>query len=125
MQNEETKIGFMNKKYLYGFAIKGIQKYIFETNKLTEIAGGSALIEEISTTIFSEFLQRHQLAEDVEVFQQAAGNIKCIATKKAARLIYEQFPEEIRKKDKITHARQPKTLNLSFAISREPQLQFR
>ncbi len=31
--------------YLYGASIQGIQGFIFETNKLKEIAGASNLIE--------------------------------------------------------------------------------
>ncbi len=65
MENENTK-------YLYGASVQGIQGFIFQTNKLKEIVGGSELVEEICTTAFNEF------ATNGESIVRAAGNIKHI-----------------------------------------------
>ena len=57
--------------YLYGASITGIQNFIFQTNKLREIAGGSELIELICSGSFDQF-------EDQEGkrIMRAAGNIR-------------------------------------------------
>lgn len=63
-------------KYLYGASVQGIQGFIFETNKLKEIAGASELVEQICTKEFEK-----QLAEkfnENNALLQAAGNIKYI-----------------------------------------------
>lgn len=39
----------MSKKYLYSASVQGIQSFIFQTNKLKEIAGASELVEQLST----------------------------------------------------------------------------
>ncbi len=40
-------------KYLYGAAVQGIQGFIFQTNKLKEIAGASEMVEQICTNEFA------------------------------------------------------------------------
>ncbi|MDR2130854.1 MAG: hypothetical protein LBP56_06795, partial [Odoribacteraceae bacterium] len=45
-----------NKKYLYGASVQGIQDFIFQTNKLREIAGASELVEQICSKAFGEVL---------------------------------------------------------------------
>lgn len=57
--------------YLYGASLQGIQNFIFQTDKLKEIIGASALIEDICTTKFQEF---EDSSENSIV--RAAGNIK-------------------------------------------------
>lgn len=64
-------------KYLYGASIQGIQSFIFQTNKLKEIVGGSELVEGICTTLFKEVLNGAGIIfNDDDVILQAAGNIK-------------------------------------------------
>ncbi len=57
-------------KYLYGAAVQGIQGFIFQTNTLAEIAGASALVEDVCTQAFEEF------APGGANIIGAAGNIK-------------------------------------------------
>ena len=60
-------------KYIYGASIQGIQSFIFQTNELKDIVGGSELVEIICTSLFlDKFLQHGQR------LMNAAGNIKCI-----------------------------------------------
>ena len=35
-------------KYLYGASVQGIQGFIFETNKLQEIVGGSEIVKSVA-----------------------------------------------------------------------------
>ena len=50
-------------KYIYGASIQGIQGFIFSTNSLKDIVGGSELVEKICTTLFeSNYLQGMQPA---------------------------------------------------------------
>ena len=68
-------------KYLYGASVQGIQGFIFETNKLREIAGASELVEQICTTEFILHLEKElkptKYNEDSKLIL-AAGNIKYI-----------------------------------------------
>jgi hypothetical protein len=67
-----------NKKYLYGAAIQGIQGYIFKTNKLKEIIGGSEMVECICTELFYNTAGISMPADDDNIILSAAGNIKYI-----------------------------------------------
>ena len=60
--------------FLYGFEVKGIQRYIFHSNKLKDIAGASALIESISTSLADQFILDHKLS-GIEFVRRAAGSI--------------------------------------------------
>jgi len=65
--------------YLYGTSIQGIQKFIFETNKLREITGASELVESLCTTEFSIFLHELSIAKEMyKIIFGAAGNIRVI-----------------------------------------------
>jgi len=65
------------KKYLYGASVQGIQGFIFETNKLREIAGASELIEQICTTEFRRHLEEKKIKfDETSKLIMAAGNIK-------------------------------------------------
>jgi len=70
-------------KYLYGASVQGIQGFIFETNKLREIAGASELIEQICTIEFKNHLKNKGISfkEDNKLIM-AAGNIKYIFNSK-------------------------------------------
>lgn len=79
-----------NVKYLYGAAVQGIQRFIFQTNKLKVIVGASELVEQVCTEAFEEF------AKNGEWIISAAGNIKYIFNnredcEKAVR----EFPKKV------------------------------
>lgn len=63
-------------KYLYGASVQGIQGFIFQTDRLKEIAGASELVEQICTRLFSECLGVSDLDQDPNALITAAGNIK-------------------------------------------------
>ena len=62
------------KHYLYGFTIHSIQDYIFQTNKLKEIAGASELVEQICTTMFAKMICKDfdELRDDPDAIRNAA-----------------------------------------------------
>lgn len=80
-------------KYLYGASIQGIQSFIFQTNKLKEIVGGSELVEEICTDLFYSFINSDENDENIIV--SAAGNIKYIADQKTCQKLVREFPKKI------------------------------
>lgn len=64
-------------RYLYGAAIQGIQKYIFQTQKLKDIIGASELVKQLCDTVFeNEFTKKAK--GKTELIVHAAGNVKCI-----------------------------------------------
>lgn len=65
-------------KYLYGASVKGIQEFIFQTNILKEIVGGSELIEEICTGLFARYLHQDEtsLKQDPNCIRSAAGQVR-------------------------------------------------
>lgn len=67
-----------SKKYLYGANVRGIQSYIFQTNKLKEIAGASEIVEQICTELFATQLgvNYDELLKDDKLYQSAAGGVK-------------------------------------------------
>lgn len=66
-------------KYLYGAAVQGIQGFIFQTNKLREIAGASELVKEICDAFFIEKLNEWKISMVEKNFLVgAAGNIKYV-----------------------------------------------
>lgn len=60
-------------KYIYGASIQGIQSFIFQTNELKDIVGGSELVENICTSLFLD-----NYRQQGQPLVNAAGNIKCI-----------------------------------------------
>lgn len=64
--------------YLYGLTIHSIQGYIFQTNKLKEIAGASELVEQICTSKFAKIIgtTTEELKVDNKAIRNAAGNIR-------------------------------------------------
>jgi hypothetical protein len=80
-------------KYLYGASIQGIQSFIFQTNKLKEIVGGSELIEEICTEMFYDFIG--SVESDENIIVSAAGNIKYVADLETCKKLVKNFPMKI------------------------------
>ena len=78
-----------NVKYLYGASVQGIQDFIFQTNKLKEIAGGSELVEKICTEDFKDYAEGESIV-------RAAGNIKHIfySKDKCEKAVLE-FPKKV------------------------------
>ena len=77
-----------NKKYLYGASVQGIQAFIFQTNKLKEIVGASALVENLCKGFFED-----EFDVGKESFiTQTAGNIKCIVGENKCKDIVRRFP---------------------------------
>lgn len=83
-------------KYLYGASIQGIQSFIFQTNKLKEIVGGSELVEEICTTEFYDFIGSDE--NDENIILSAAGNIKFIAGEVTCKKLVRDFPKHVLQK---------------------------
>lgn len=67
-------------KYLYGASVQGIQEFVFQTNKLKEIIGGSEVVEKICTTIFQETVGNYK---EENLIVGAAGNIKYVFDEKS------------------------------------------
>ena len=61
------------EKYIYGASIQGIQSFIFQTNELKDIVGGSELVENICTSLFDKKYKQMGIP-----LVTAAGNIKYI-----------------------------------------------
>jgi hypothetical protein len=80
-------------RYLYGASIQGIQSFIFQTNKLKEIVGGSELVEEICTEMFYDFIGSDEYDENIIL--SAAGNIKYIADKEVCKKLIKGFPKKV------------------------------
>jgi hypothetical protein len=85
--------------YLYGLTIHSIQGYIFQTNKLKEIAGASELVEQICTELFAEIIKKENFEElktDPNAIRNAAGNIRYVFTKEDdCRRVVKNFPKQI------------------------------
>ncbi len=80
-------------RYLYGASVQGIQGFIFQTNKLAEIVGGSELVESICTTFF-----RAKCPNFIEqsLLMGAAGNIKYIFNSdEDCKKFILHFPKEV------------------------------
>lgn len=62
--------------YYYGFAVHGIQKFIFETNELKEIVSASERI----VNVVNEHFESHfsTFSENNRIDLQAAGNVRCL-----------------------------------------------
>ncbi len=71
----------MSTKYLYGASVHGIQDFIFETNKLTDIVGASEFVEKVCTSLFEE-ATGIVLKNNPSLIQSAAGNIRFLFDKK-------------------------------------------
>lgn len=81
-------------QYLYGASVQGIQDFIFNTNKLTEIVGGSALVENICTKEFYKIAKI--LDQDSNTILAAAGNIKHLFSEEEhCKEVVLNFPKKV------------------------------
>ena len=80
----------MEKNYLYGLTVQGIQSYIFATNKLKEIIGASEIIEQLCTTWFYDFLTKEECKGSIRHLN-AAGNIRFQTDKETAKRIFRDY----------------------------------
>jgi hypothetical protein len=70
-------------QYLYGAKVQGIQSYIFETNRLQDIGGGSELIESLSGEGFVDFFAEVGVRYNKDqLLRNAAGEISYLFTHK-------------------------------------------
>ena len=82
----------MKKKYFYGASVQGIQGFIFETNKLKEIAGASELVERICTITFRDLTGPSFKKENLII--GAAGNIKYVfSEEEVCKRVVRTFPK--------------------------------
>ncbi|MBA4848970.1 Cas10/Cmr2 second palm domain-containing protein [Emticicia sp. BO119] len=80
--------------FLYGASVQGIQDFIFQTNKLKEIGGGSELVEQICSSKFFE--EAGILPNDGNIIINAAGNIKYLFEDEVkCKALVRKFPKSI------------------------------
>ncbi len=110
-----------NNNYLYGLTVQGIQSYIFETNKLREIVGGSEIVEQITRKMIKDIL--NSSFNEKKLLLAAAGNIKYLFdNKKEVQTILDEFPKrigELSKSIKFSQAVVPVVGDLTDAHYRE------
>ncbi len=83
--------------YLYGASVQGIQSFLFETNKLKEIAGASEIVDQVCSQLFRELLGRDRFQEE-NLLIGAAGNIKYIfEDRDTCRHVVRNFPMKVMK----------------------------
>lgn len=86
-------------KYLYGAAVQGIQRFIFQTNELKEIIGASELVAQICDDLFSKILGKGsswQLDNDPNCLVHAAGNVKYLFdSEETCKHVVRVFPMEV------------------------------
>lgn len=63
-------------KFLYGASVQGIQGYIFSTNKLNEIIGGSQLVDHLCKDFFKNQIIKFGEFKEQNLLLSAAGNMK-------------------------------------------------
>jgi hypothetical protein len=78
-------------KYLFGASVQSIQSYIFQTNKLKEIIGGSEIVENICK-------KQYDGLKDEAILLNAAGNIKYVFDDlEKCKVFVRKFKKEILK----------------------------
>ena len=84
--------------FLYGLTIHSIQGYIFQTNKLKEIAGASELVEQICTGMFAKIIKTtaEGLKDDENAIRNAAGNVRYLFDDlETCKELVRTFPKKI------------------------------
>jgi len=80
----------MEKSYLYGASVQGIQSFIFQTNDLKSIVGASELVEKVCTKCFEKY------ANNGEFIVNAAGNVKYLfRNEEDCKRAYREFPKDV------------------------------
>ena len=103
IQSLVNKIGVENKSkgifymsYLYRFEIKGIQNFVFATNKMKEISGGSALIDSL-------FVPKEWDIREEEILAEAAGAATLqFSSKEDLQKFAQNFPMYVQYRATIT-----------------------
>lgn len=87
----------MDQKYLYGASVQGIQDYIFKTNALKEIIGGTEIVQRICTDLFESVLKEAGgTFNDQNCIVRAAGNIRYIfESKDDCQKVFRVFPKTV------------------------------
>lgn len=84
----------MGQRYLFGSAVQGIQQYIFQTNRLTDIIGASQLVENICTELFREVMGDDYEKDNVVI--QAAGNVKYVMpSRQVCERVVREWPRKV------------------------------
>lgn len=79
--------------WLYVCSAKGIQGFIFASNRLKEIVGGSEIVEALTTTFLNELMANLKLNGAIRVISQAAGNVRLVFEREeSAKLLFRMFP---------------------------------
>jgi CRISPR/Cas system-associated protein Cas10 (large subunit of type III CRISPR-Cas system) len=87
------------EKYLYGLSIQGIQNYIFETSKLTEVIGASELVATLPKSIVEEISGIIIDDKDENLLINAAGNFKYIFDNEdICKTVFKNLPKEFTKR---------------------------
>ncbi len=93
------------RKYLYAASIQGIQQYIFQTNRLREIIGASALLDNAfsgrgnAPSIFNQFCRDLDVnTSTIEVITAAAANFRCVVDDEVGKRIARDFPKYLAEK---------------------------
>lgn len=82
----------MDKQYLYGASIQGIQEYIFRTNKLCDVVSKSKIVNDICTEAFFSIFDKGN-SDCPEPIVMAAGNVKCVLNENDCKKAVRQFPK--------------------------------
>ena len=87
----------MSQKYLYGASVQGIQDYIFKTNALKEIIGGTEIVQRICTDLFEGVLKKTGGSfNDENCIVRAAGNVRYIFdSKEDCQKVFRVFPKAV------------------------------
>lgn len=85
-------------RFLYGASVVGIQQFIFQTDKLKDIAGASELVHKICTELFKDVVGIGSYDEDSSIVK-AAGNIRYVFNdEELCRKVVLEFPRRVMKK---------------------------
>ena len=82
----------MDKQYLYGASIQGIQEYIFRTNKLRDVVGKSDTVNDICSIAFNTMFGDVAHGK-VTPIVMAAGNVKCFLDEADCKKAVREFPK--------------------------------
>ena len=86
----------MQKRFLYGASVQGIQSFIFQTNKLKEIVGASELVDKICTEFFQDSCKCDPIETNLNWIIGAAGNIKYLfSSEEEVKSVVLDFPKKV------------------------------